>query len=87
MRVVLVPVGDETVDALDEGRLAGEVSPTEYRTLHDPEPDLELVNPRGVLRGVDEVEAAAMRRVDFLPRLATVDVEVVPDDIDLAGGC
>src|SRR6266568_2644220 len=86
MRLVLVPVSDETVDALDERRLAGKVSPTEYPTLHDPEPDFDLVDPRGVLRGVHEVEAAAMRRVELLPRLAKVDVEVVPDDMDVPGG-
>src|SRR6266496_4056900 len=54
MRLVPVPVGDEPIDPLNERCLGCEVSPTENAALKDPKPDLDLVDPRGVLGGVDE---------------------------------
>src|SRR5688572_6601388 len=81
MSFVLVPVGHEAVDAVDQGGLAGEVPAAENPTLQDREPDLDLVHPRGVLRGVHEVESTTVLGVELLPRLAVVNIEVVPDDI------
>src|SRR5688500_16940744 len=47
-------------------------------------PDLDLVTPGCVLGRVDEVEPPAVAPVEFLPARAAVDVEVVPDDVDVA---
>jgi len=80
-----VPVSDKTEDIASERGHALEASVAEDATLEDAEPDLDLIDPRGVQRRVDEAEAMPVLPVEPRPaRITTVvvQVEVVPDDVD-----
>src|SRR5947209_11548764 len=80
-----IPVADEAEDGAGHLGGVGEVTVLENPAMKDGEPDLDLIHPRGVLGGVDEMESAAVALGESLPRLAIVDIEIVPDDIDVAG--
>src|SRR5258708_8614124 len=54
----------------------------EHASVQDAEPDFDLVDPRSVPRGEDEVESPSVALVELLPARAAMDVEVVPDDVD-----
>jgi hypothetical protein len=47
--------------------------------LEEAKPNLDLIDPGGVQRGVDEVKPSPVPLVGDLPPLAVMDVEVVPD--------
>src|SRR3990167_2157938 len=61
LRERLVEVLDERLDSLAEFVERREAAALEEATGEDAEPDLDLVQPRAVLRGVDEPDA--MRRI------------------------
>src|SRR5690606_21189141 len=87
VRLVHIPVLHEAHHASLDGLDVREAVVPQDPALQDGEPELHLVHPRGVLWCVDEREAAAMARVELGPTLllpVVVDVEVVPDDDDLA---
>jgi hypothetical protein len=85
VRLVCVPVADEPAQRTRESLEVGEVAVRQHAPMQDPEPDLDLVHPRRVERRVDEVEPSSMLLAQALPRLAAVDVEVVPDHVHLTG--
>src|SRR5262249_6837025 len=77
-----VPARDEAEDALGQLLDRTERGMPEHTPRQDAEPNLDLVDPRGMLGRVDEMEAAAVAGVELLPPRAMVNVEVVPDDVD-----
>src|SRR5690349_24779644 len=80
---VAVPRRDVGADRRREMTLPGERGVPQHGTSEKAEPDLDLVHPRRVERCVDEAEASTVAIVECLPARAVVDVEVVPDDVDL----
>src|ERR1700690_3255242 len=83
-RLRTVPVSNEAEDIVSESRHALEAAIAQDASLQDAEPDLDLVDPGGVQRGVDKVEAAAVLLVEPRPAgiaAVIVQVEVVPDDV------
>ena len=81
-----IPVVDEAEHAIGEVISRGEDPIPEHAPMEDPKPDLDLVDPRGMNRSMDEVEAASVPFVELFPPLTMVDVEVVPDNVDLPMG-
>src|SRR5579883_1531373 len=84
-RLGTVPVADEAEDVMSERRQALEAAVAQDTALKDAEPDLDLVDPGGMQRGVDEAEATSVVLVEPRPPSVTavvVQVEVVPDDVD-----
>jgi len=80
-----VPVLDERQDRTVHGIDGVETAVLEHSPLEDGESDLDLVCPRGVLRGVHELESATVSVVELRPALVCaveVHVEVVPHDDD-----
>lgn len=80
-----VVVADEALDGLSKHTGAGEVAVLEQLPLQDGEPQLDLVDPGGVLWCVDEREPSAVPAVEARPPLVfsvVVSVEVVPDHDD-----
>jgi hypothetical protein len=63
-RLATVPVPDETEDVVSEGRHALEAAVAQDASLQDAEPDLNLVDPRRMQRGVDKVEAVTVLLVE-----------------------
>jgi hypothetical protein len=89
MCLVTVPLGHEAEHGVPQVLGAGEVSVLQDSALQQGEPDLDLVDPRRVNRRVDEVKAVAVAFVEPGPPLVlavVVDIEVIPDDIDLSLG-
>src|SRR5882724_12568083 len=84
MRLVRGPMSDEAVDGASQLVEGSEGAVLQHTTREDAEPDLNLVDPRRVQRRVEESEAIAMTEVERLPCRAVMDVEVVPDDGDVA---
>jgi hypothetical protein len=69
-------------------RHVGEVRMLEHAFLQDGKPNLDLIEPGRVNRRVDEMEPISVAFVEFRPALVgavVVRVEVVPDDVDVAG--
>jgi hypothetical protein len=86
-RLGTVPVPDEAEDVVSERRHALEAAVAQDTALKDAEPGLDLIDPRGVQRGVDEAEATPVLLVEPRPAsiaAVVVQVEVVPDDVDTA---
>src|SRR5882724_6667758 len=85
VRLGAVPVRDEPEHAPPQLGLRRERAVLEDTLREDAEPDLDLVHPGGVQRGMDEVESTPMSLVEDAPAVAVMRVEVVPHDVDLAG--
>src|ERR1700722_6746442 len=85
MRLHVVPVRQEALDGTNEVRGPWEGRVLEDSTSDDAEPDLHLIDPGGVQRGEEESEAPAVPADEGLPRVAAVNVQVVPDHGDVAG--
>src|SRR5580698_3693703 len=51
-----IPVSYKAEDLLPQDRYGGEIPVSNDATLQDGEPDLHLIHPRGVLRGVREMK-------------------------------
>src|SRR5580700_181980 len=84
-RLGTVPVSDETEDIASERGDALEAAVAQDTALKDAEPDLDLIDPRGMQRRVDEAEAMSVLLVEPRPACVAsvvVQVEVVPDDVD-----
>ena len=84
-----IPEADEAEDRHAKCRYPGEASVLENPTMEDGKPDLDLVDPRGVNRGVDEMKAPSMPAIETGPAAIVtlaVDIEIVPDDVDLLAG-
>ncbi len=84
-----VVVVDERQDCLVELLQAVEDPTLDDALLESAEPDFDLVEPGSVDGGVDEVEAASVSLVELGPPgifAVVVDVQVVPDDVDLLVG-
>src|SRR5690242_17212336 len=79
-----VPRGDIAANGGLELAAARERGVLQSGPRQQAEPDLDLVHPRRVLGGVDEVEASAVPLVEGFPARAMMDVEVVPDDVHVA---
>lgn len=78
---------DEAEDVPRERGHALEAPVAQNTALKDAEPDLDLVDPGGMQRGVNEAKAMSVLPVESRPAsLASVvvQVEVVPDDVDTA---
>lgn len=87
MRFVSVPVRDERHDPSGEVGHADKAAMGDDPALEYGEPDLDLVDPRGVDRRVHETKTTTVAFVELEPSIiATIvmSVEVVPDDVDLA---
>ena len=69
VRLAPVPECDEGHDALDHLDGSGEIAVLENPPLEDAKPDFDLVDPRGVERRVDEMEAATVATVEAAPCL------------------
>jgi hypothetical protein len=85
MRFVAVPVIDEASDCGFELQRVLEAAVAQDSSVKDGEPDLDLVEPGGVQRRVDECEALAVPGIELAPPTdlpVMVDVEVVPDHDD-----
>jgi hypothetical protein len=83
MGLVSIPVANEANDRGFERLRVVEAAVAQDPALQDGEPDLDLIEPRGVQRRVNEAEAAAVPSVELAPPAVppiVVDVEVVPDD-------
>src|ERR1700674_1044990 len=81
-----VPEADEAKDRAAQLANAIEAAVLEHAALEDREPDLDLVDPGRVNRRVHEMKAAAVPAVEARPAAVAavvVDVEIVPDDVDL----
>lgn len=66
---------------------AFEAAVAQNAALKDTEPDLDLIDPGGMQRRVDEAKARSVRLIE--PRPAgvapvVVQIEIVPDDVDTA---
>src|SRR5258708_5084920 len=84
-RLGTVPVSDETEDVASEDGHALEAAVAHDTSLKDAEPDLELSDPRGRQRRVDEAKAMSVLLVEPRPACVAsvvVQVEVVPDNVD-----
>ena len=82
-----IPVSDEPEYVSGERWHALEAAVAKDTALKDAEPDLDLVDPGRMQRGVDEAEAMPVFSIEPRPaRVAplVVQVEVVPDDVDAA---
>jgi hypothetical protein len=87
VRLGAIPMADEAEDVPSERGHALEAAVAQDAALKDAEPDLDLVDPRGMQRRVDEAEAISVLLVEPRPASVTsvvVQVEVVPDDVDTA---
>lgn len=85
MGFVVVPLANES--AQSDFQLTGGVehAVSEHAFLNDAEEDLDLVDPRGVNRSVEEAEPITVTPIETLPSLVftiKMDVEIVPDDVD-----
>ena len=83
MCLVTVPVVDVAEDAFGEAVDGRKAAVAQDASLEDGEPDLDLVEPRGVLRREDELEPRAVPSIELGPAFlgaVAVHVEVVPDD-------
>ena len=86
---MLIPVGDEPHHLGRKVLDRVEAGVAEHPSLDSGEEQLDLIDPRGVQRRVVEVEPAAVLLVELRPALRrplVVNVEVVPDDVDIALG-
>src|SRR5580658_302482 len=85
MGFVLVPVANKALDDADEfgGRWEGAVF--EDAASQKAEPDLHLVHPRRVQRRVEEAESSSVALVEGVPRGTPMNIEIVPDDGEVAG--
>jgi len=84
-----IPEADEAEDRRAKCGHAGEASVLENPTMEDGKPDLDLVDPRGVNWRVDEMKAPSMPAIETRPAaivILAVDIEIVPDDVDLLVG-
>src|SRR5579871_6427761 len=72
-----IPMADEAEDIPSERWDALEAAVAEDPALEDAEPDLDLVDPRGMQRRVDEAEAMPVLAVEARPaRVAPVVLQV-----------
>jgi hypothetical protein len=62
-----IPMADEAQDIVSERRHALEAAIAQDPSLQDAEPDLDLVDPGGVQRRVDEAEATSVLSVEPCP--------------------
>ena len=81
---VTVPRRDEGADCRRELTPPGEGGVPQGCTREEAEPNLDLVHPGCVERRVNEAKASAVAFVERLPARAVMDVEVVPDHVDIA---
>lgn len=84
-----IPSPDEAEDGALEVGVSGERAVAQHAALQNREPDFDLVDPRSVKRREHEVEAPAVPKIESRPALRLpllVDVEVVPDNVDLRVG-
>src|SRR6516225_4374321 len=86
-RLGTIPMPDEAHDVVRERGNALEAAIAQNTALKDAEPDLDLIDPRGMQRRVDEAKAMSVFLVEPRPAgvaSVVVQVEVVPDDVDAA---
>jgi hypothetical protein len=76
---MLVVAGHEGIDVIPEPADGCKAGVGERAALQDGEPDLDLVQPRGIGRGELEVDIGMAGE----PALALVGREIVDDDVDL----
>src|SRR5579864_1855477 len=82
-RLGTIPMSDEAQDVLRERGHALEAAVAQKTSLKDAEPDLDLIDPGGMQRRVDEAKAISVLPVESRPAgvaSVVVQVEVVPDD-------
>jgi hypothetical protein len=79
---VMIPVGDEALDAQLKVFYAVEVAQLQALSVQDREPDLDLVQPGRVRRREVELEAIPMSSVPAPRGLARVGVQVVHHQVD-----
>ena len=78
-RGMLVVAGDEGIDVIPELADGCEAGVGERAALQDGEPDLDLVQPRGIGRGEVEMDIGMAGE----PALALMGREIPDDDVDL----
>lgn len=84
-----VPMRDERLDDSCELRTRGKTRVSEHSALEDREPELDLIDPRGVNRRVEKFKPTAVALVEPHPSLVAavvMDVEIVPDNDDASTG-
>jgi len=80
-----VPVCHEGRNRRTELLKAPEVSVAQASPLQDPEPEFDLVNPRGVNECVVKAKTILMTRIEPLPALSLVNTQIVPHHMDDPG--
>ena len=86
MGFVAVPMANEATQSDFQLTSRVEHTVSEHAFLNDAEEDLDLVDPRGVNRSVEEAEAIAVMPIETLPSLVfafQMNVEIIPDDVEL----
>ena len=82
VRLEAVPVIRKPEEGSFELFRAAEAAVAQNPPLEKAKPNLDLIDPGGVQRGIDEVKSSSVPLVEDLPAFATMGVEVVPDHID-----
>ncbi len=80
-------MSNEAEDVLRKRGHALEAAVAQNTALKNAEPDLDLIDPGGMQRRVDEAKAMSVLLVEPRPAgvaSVVVQVEVVPDDVDTA---